>query len=156
MRYGSKSLQALGGLMIVIIYILYIIIQIRGFGIVISEFLDINYTFSILLVYLFVMYTTFGGLFSVARTDSLNIFLIVIGVFLAAGLILKEAGGLTEMHQQAALIDTKAFPRSSAGYRTGRIAGAVFRRGSSPPSNHYLFVWMGIRAGSKSTVCHPD
>ncbi|SFH69807.1 solute:Na+ symporter, SSS family [Tindallia magadiensis] len=147
-RYRSKNMQAAGGIMIVIIYILYIIIQIRGFGIVISEFLDINYTFSILLVYLFVMYTSFGGLFSVARTDSLNITLIVTGIFLAAILILKETGGIAEMHHQAALIDTKAFPGLPAATEPGGLLDP-FSKSAAPPllTVTSLFGWgMGLAA----------
>jgi SSS family solute:Na+ symporter len=78
-RYDSKYMQALGGLVIVLSYIFYIIIQIRGFGIVMSELLDIHYSISIFLVYLFIVYTTFGGLYSVAKTDGLNFVLILIG-----------------------------------------------------------------------------
>ncbi|WP_432663618.1 sodium:solute symporter family protein [Wukongibacter baidiensis] len=109
-RYNSRLLQGLGGLVIVICYILYIIIQIRGFGIVMSELLDINYTLSIFLVYLFVIYTTFGGLFSVTRTDGLNFILLFIGTILAAFIILKDIGGITLMNQKAGLIATKPFP----------------------------------------------
>lgn len=109
-RYNSKLLQGLGGLVIVICYILYIIIQIRGFGIVMSELLDINYTLSIFLVYLFVIYTTFGGLFSVTRTDGLNFILLFIGTMIAAFIILQDIGGITIMNQKAGLVATKPFP----------------------------------------------
>lgn len=109
-RYNSRLLQGLGGLVIVICYILYIIIQIRGFGIVMSELLDINYKLSIFLVYLFVIYTTFGGLFSVTRTDGLNFILLFIGTVLAAFIILKDIGGITLMNQKASFIATKPFP----------------------------------------------
>lgn len=108
-RYDSRLLQGLGGLVIVICYILYIIIQIRGFGIVMSELLDINYTLSIFLVYLFVIYTTFGGLFSVTRTDGLNFILLFIGAMVAGFIILKDIGGITIMHNKAALIATRPF-----------------------------------------------
>ncbi|SKC40713.1 sodium:solute symporter family protein [Maledivibacter halophilus] len=109
-RYNSKILQALGGLIIIICYILYIIIQIRGFGIVMSELLDINYTLSIFLVYLFVIYTTFGGLFSIAKTDGLNSILFFIGTIVAASIILKEVGGFVAINQKAALISSRPFP----------------------------------------------
>ncbi|MEN1761337.1 sodium:solute symporter family protein [Anoxynatronum sibiricum] len=132
LRYQSRSLQAAGGLVIVMTYILYIIIQIRGFGIVVSEFLDINYTFAIILVYMFVMYTTFGGLFSVARTDSLNIFLIIAGTLLAAGLVLRDVGGVTAMHQQAALISTRPFPASPMATAPGALLDP-FAKGAYPP-----------------------
>ena len=82
------------GLILVITYILYIVIQIRGFGIVISFLLDIPYTVAIFLVYLFLLYTTYGGLFSVARTDALNFCLIIAGSLLAAfSSCMKRGGG---------------------------------------------------------------
>lgn len=109
LRYNSKKLQAIAGLLIVFNYIFYIIIQIRGFGIVISQLLDVNYIFAIILVYLFIIYTTFGGLFSVAKTDSLNIVLTAIGTILAAFIVLRDIGGLTLMHEGAELINTRPF-----------------------------------------------
>ena len=153
-RYESRTLQAMGGLVIVITYILYIIIQIRGFGIVVSEFLEINYTFSILLVYLFVMYTTFGGLFSVARTDGLNIFLIVSGVVLAAGIILHDVGGITNLHQQAALINTRPYPGFPHVTEPGALLDA-FPRGAYPPllTITSLFGWgLGLAANPQYAI----
>ena len=98
-RYGSAKLQMFTGLILVITYILYIVIQIRGFGIVISFLLDIPYTVAIFLVYLFLLYTTYGGLFSVARTDALNFCLIIAGSLLAAFFVLHETGGWLSIHE---------------------------------------------------------
>lgn len=107
-RYNSKGYQAITGLIIVISYILYIIIQIKGFGIVVSELMDINYNLAIVLIYLFVVYTSFGGLFTVSKTDVLNLILIGIGILLAAISILKDVGGITLMHRSAAAISNGA------------------------------------------------
>lgn len=101
-RYQSSSLQVLTGLILVLSYILYIVIQIRGFGIVISYLLDIPYTLAVFLVYLFLIYTTYGGLFSVARTDILNFFLITFGSCVAAYLVLQQAGGWVQVHHDIA------------------------------------------------------
>ncbi|MDK2917851.1 MAG: sodium/proline symporter [Candidatus Petromonas sp.] len=131
-RYDSKYMQALGGLVIVLSYIFYIIIQIRGFGIVMSELLDIHYSISIFLVYLFIVYTTFGGLYSVAKTDGLNFVLILIGTVFATFMILKDVGGITLMHKKAAIIATKPFPNFP--YKT--IEGGLldpFANGLQPP-----------------------
>ena len=96
-RYKSNNLQILSGIIIIVIYILYIIIQIRGFGIVMSQLLGINYTVSIFLVYLFIVYTSFGGLFSVAKTDGMNFFLMVSGILIAAILISNKVGGISQI-----------------------------------------------------------
>lgn len=105
-RYNSKHYQALAGLTIFICYILYIIIQIKGFGIVVSELLDIDYSISIFLIYLFVVYTSFGGLFSVSKTDELNFTLVAIGILITAVYIVKDIGSITLMHQRAAIIES--------------------------------------------------
>ncbi len=132
LRYGSKFLQAMGGLVIVITYVLYIIIQIRGFGIVVSQFLDIDYTFATILIYLFIMYTTFGGLFSVARTDGLNTFLIITGAAVAAVLVLTQVGGITLMHEQASAISSRPFPGYSHVTKEGALLHP-FSMGIYPP-----------------------
>lgn len=98
-RYQSKLLQVAMGIILVISYMLYIFIQIRGFGIVVSEMLEIPYSISIFLIYLFVLYTTFGGLHSVARTDIFHFLLIIIGTTFGAVFIVKEIGGLTHLFQ---------------------------------------------------------
>ncbi len=109
-RYDSKILQAMGGCIIILSYTLYMIIQIRGFGVVMSELLDINYTLAIILVYMFIIYTTFGGLFSVVKTDGLNFMLLALSIALAVFMILKNTNSITNIHQQAALIATRPFP----------------------------------------------
>lgn len=104
-RYNSRMLQLTGGLIVIVNFILYIVIQIRGFGLVVSEFLDISYTMSILLIYVFVLYTTFGGLFSISKSDGFNSIIIVTGVLVAAGYILSRAGGVSDIHRMAAAVE---------------------------------------------------
>ncbi|MBR0598700.1 sodium:solute symporter family protein [Sinanaerobacter chloroacetimidivorans] len=107
-RYKSRNYQAFTGAITVICYILYIIIQIKGFGIVVSELLDINYNIAVALIYLFIVYTGFGGLFSVAKTDALNFMLVSLGIMLVAATVLLDLGGITAIHSQAAKISDGA------------------------------------------------
>ena len=79
-RYQSKGYQMACGIGLMLCYILYIIIQIKGFGIVVSEMLDIHYNIAAALIYLFIVYTGFGGLFSIAKTDVLNFLILCIGI----------------------------------------------------------------------------
>ena len=154
LRYNSKGLQAMTGVMIVITYTFYIIIQIRGFGIVISELLDINYMVAILLVYLFVVYTTFGGLFSVARTDSLNIVLTLIGIILAASIVLSDVGGITIMHEKAAQINTRPFPNFTNVTEKGGLLDP-FANGQMPPIITFtsFFGWgLGLAANPQYAI----
>ncbi len=131
-RYDSKLLQAMGGLVITFSYVLYIIIQIRGFGIVMSELLDIHYTIAILLIHLFVIYTTFGGLFSIANTDKLNFILIFIGTTLAMYMILKDVNGIINMHREASMIATKPFESFPDQTLKGGLLDP-FAKGLQPP-----------------------
>lgn len=107
-RYGSRYYQAFTGVVTVICYVLYIIIQIKGFGIVVSELLDINYTLAIGLIYLFIIYTGFGGLFSVAKTDALNLVMIALGIILVAVTVLQSLHGMTAIHQEVAVLTNGA------------------------------------------------
>lgn len=115
-RYGSKYLQAIGGVFVLIVYTLYLIIPIVGFGIVISALIDINYVSSLFLIYIFIIYATFGGLFSVGKTHFFNFGLIVISIFIAVYLTLKINNGIGGIIQGAKIIDTlpfKNFPQST-------------------------------------------
>lgn len=131
-RYQSKLMQAMGGLVIVFGYIFYIIIQIRGFGIVMSSLLDIPYSFSILFIYLFILYTTFGGLHSVTRTDVVNLLLIFGGSLLSAYFIVQSAGGITNLHLAAAEINTEVLAGSGEITPRGSLLHP-FAMGLQPP-----------------------
>ncbi|MGG1685930.1 sodium:solute symporter family protein [Pseudalkalibacillus sp. NRS-1564] len=96
-RYDSKLLQIWVGIILGVSYLLYVVIQIRGFGIVVSQMLEVPYTVSVFLIYIFVLYTTFGGLHSVARTDIFHFCLILFGTMLGALFIVSEIGGLSEL-----------------------------------------------------------
>ncbi len=133
LRYNSKWLQSLGGIMIVVIYTLYITIQIRGFGIVISELLDISYLFSIILIYLFIIYITFGGLFSVSKTHGLNLVLVIVGIILATVIVLYNSGGIIIIFEKAKLIDTRPFLNFPYITEKGGMLHP-FAKGQMPPS----------------------
>ncbi len=104
-RYQSKMIQIVGGLVVIINFIMYIVIQIRGFGIVIAEFLEITYPLAIVIVYIFILYTTFGGMFSIAKSDGFNSIIIVAGVLIAMVFILKETTGFNALFTQAKMIE---------------------------------------------------
>ena len=52
-------------------YIFYLMIQIKGFGIAVSSLLNINYKVAVFLVYLFILYSSFGGFNSVTKSASI-------------------------------------------------------------------------------------
>ncbi|MCX7827650.1 MAG: sodium:solute symporter family protein [Thermanaerothrix sp.] len=83
--YEDNRLVKLGGAVLLASYVPYIAIQFKAFGLVASHMLGIPYGFSsTALVYLFVLYTTFGGYQSVVKSDALNLLVIIVGVLVAA------------------------------------------------------------------------
>lgn len=89
--YGDARVRKLAAVAMVFLYTIYLVIQFRAFGVVISYMLDIPQGFaSTSLIYLFVLYTTFGGYPSVVRSDALNLLLIVTGVTAAAWFVLPD------------------------------------------------------------------
>lgn len=86
-------------IILIISYMLYIAIQIRGFGIVVSYMLDIPYSVAVVFVFMFLLYTTYGGLISVSRTDVFNFLLIITGITLAAYYVLENTGGFISIHE---------------------------------------------------------
>ncbi|MBO8172958.1 MAG: sodium:solute symporter family protein [Bacillaceae bacterium] len=89
-RYHSRLLQFLGGLVVIIAYLFYITIQIYGFGLVTTHLLDIPYYLSILIIFLFLLYTSFGGFVSVARTDLAQLVLTGVAILIAGFFVMKN------------------------------------------------------------------
>lgn len=100
--FGDPRLRSLSALALLGAYTFYIVIQFRAFGTIVSALLDIKVLVASALVYLFVLYTTFGGLPSVARSDTLNLVLILGGVSLAAFSLLGRVGPIGAVHQALA------------------------------------------------------
>jgi len=96
--FGDPRLRSLSAIALIGAYTFYMVIQFRAFGTIVATLLDIKVIVASALVYLFVLYTTFGGLPSVARSDTLNLALILGGVLLAAGTLLGKAGSLSAVH----------------------------------------------------------
>ena len=99
--YGDARVRKLVALTMVFLYSLYLVIQFRAFGVTISYMLEIPAGYAATsLIYLFVLYTTFGGYASVVRSDVLNLLLILAGVTAGAwfaipgGFSLRAAGGV--------------------------------------------------------------
>ncbi|SMG15032.1 sodium:solute symporter family protein [Dethiosulfovibrio salsuginis] len=98
-RYGDERLRLLSALGLMVVYTVYLVIQFRAFGAIVGSMLDIGRGMASLLVYLFVLYTTFGGLSSVVRSDGLNLMVIVVAVTASAWAIGSQTGWLPSIHQ---------------------------------------------------------
>lgn len=109
-RYQAPILQIGVGVILVVSYVLYIMLQITGFGIVVSSLLEIPYSLSIFLVYLFILYTTFGGLYSVARTDIFHFILIFLSTIVGASLMIEKAHRIPFIEQLQLLEENGQLP----------------------------------------------
>ncbi|PPA69073.1 sodium:solute symporter family protein [Jeotgalibacillus proteolyticus] len=88
-----SHLRTIVGLTMFVGYFLFVHLQVVGFGIVFSTITGIDYKFAIFAFLIFLLFTSIGGFWSVAATDTLNTSLIVIGVILGGASVLVAAGG---------------------------------------------------------------
>ncbi|MDD4159806.1 MAG: sodium:solute symporter family protein [Synergistaceae bacterium] len=114
--YGDTRVRKLVAVTMIFLYTLYLVIQFRAFGVIVSYMLDIPSGFaSTSLIYLFVLYTTFGGYISVVRSDVINLLLIILGVTVAAafslpsGFSFKTAAGVLLMKGQLETVKTLSY-----------------------------------------------
>ena len=93
-RYDSRWIQILAALVMVACYIFYLVIQIKGFGIAVGKLLNIDYTGAVFLVYLFILYSTFGGFYSVVKTDAFNLIILTVSMGVIYYVIVRQADGV--------------------------------------------------------------
>ncbi len=89
-RFSDRRLRAVTAIGLLVATLLFLIIEFRAFTSIMSSMFDVKPFLSGLLICLFVVYTTFGGLPSVVRTDVLNLGLIVLGLAVAAGVAVSH------------------------------------------------------------------
>ena len=75
-------------------YFVFSFIQVQGFGIVLSTISGLNYNICCILFMIILIFTCMGGFQSVARTDTVNAVLILIGVIAGMVTVLHLTGGL--------------------------------------------------------------
>lgn len=153
-RFGSKGLQVLVASVMIFSYVFYLVIQIRGFGLVASSLFDIPYGLSILLIYLFILYATFGGFHTVSQTDAFNLIALCIGTAMVFAMVVYRAGGIGEIHQQAAQISGMAYPAMPYATDPGDLL-RLFGKGKFAPmmSITMFFGWgLGLAANPQYMV----
>lgn len=74
-------------------YFVFSFIQIQGFGIVLSSITGISYNICCVAFMIILIFTCMGGFESVARTDTANAILILIGVIAGAVTVMQLTGG---------------------------------------------------------------
>lgn len=92
-KHDSRFLQPASALLMVGGYIFYLMIQIKGFGIAVSSLLNINYKVAVFLVYLFILYSSFGGFNSVIKSDCLNLIMLSVSIGVLYLIIIRNVPG---------------------------------------------------------------
>jgi sodium/pantothenate symporter len=103
---SRSGLQAIGALVMVVGYFLYVMLQAKAIAILLSTITGLPYILCLAVVAAFVIYVAAGGTFSVAVSDLYNTVVIVLGVVLCAAFVLPQAGGWSNMWSQFATIST--------------------------------------------------
>ncbi len=128
-RYG-KSVEVLTSVAIVLSYLGWTSAQLTALGLVIHVLstgaIALNHAIMLGAVVVLV-YTVFGGMWSVAFTDLFQTVIIVVGLFLVAGLVGGQAGGMEKVLAQA-VADGKfvMFPADMDATAWWAMAGAFF------------------------------
>lgn len=92
--FQKKSvLQILVAVLMLVGYFVFAHLQVVGFGIVFSTITGLKYEIAIFFFLIILLFTSMGGFWSVAATDTINAILIFLGVVVAAGIVLKTTGG---------------------------------------------------------------
>ncbi len=153
-RFDSKALQVLFAVIMIVVYVFYLVIQIRGFGLVASTLFNIPYVFAILLIYLFILYSTFGGFHTVTKTDAFNLIALSVGLIMVFFIVVPRAGGIVAIHQKAAQISGWAYPAMPYATDKGDLL-RLFGKGKFAPlmSGTMFFGWgLGLAANPQYIV----
>ncbi len=117
--YGSRWLRILTAIIVVFTVSVTLIVQLLSSGWILEEVVGVPKAAGIIVVTLaFLAYTTYGGLTSVARTDRLQLFVIVIGLALSVIAILRVVPSsifLSPPHDSAFTGLTTTWPKFLAG-----------------------------------------
>ena len=153
LRYGSRALQLVYGAVSMLVYTLYLVSQYKGFGMVASEVFDIPYSMAVAMVYLFVIYTTFGGYRSVVRTDVFNLVLLSVSVAALCGMLIARCGGLAALYESAGQVSGPAHAGMSAPTERGGLLTLFSGRYTPLVSLSMFWGWgLGLSANPQYIV----
>lgn len=143
-RFASKALQILFAVIMIVVYVFYLVIQIRGFGIVAANLFNIPYVFAISLIYLFILYSTFGGYHTVTKTDAFNLIALSVGLIMVFLVIVPRAGGIAVIHEKAAQISGWAYPAMPYATDKGDLLRLFGKGKFAPPMSATMFFGWGL------------
>lgn len=142
-HYGSRALQCVYGVIFMLVYVFYLVSQYKGFGMVAAAMFDIPYSVGVWMVYLFIVYTTFGGYRSVVRTDVFNLVLLVVSLAVICVNILSRVGGFQELFAQAGQVSGLAHSGMSQPTPPGGLF-ALFSERYTPLTSISMFCGWGL------------
>ncbi|WP_195198749.1 sodium:solute symporter family protein [Faecalispora jeddahensis] len=147
-KYGSKWLQILFALVMMVTYTLYIIIHIKGFGLVASGLFNIPYNVATLMIYLFILYSTFGGYRAVTRIDVAHILLLTVGTASVYLLVVGQAGGFSELFRKAGEVSGYAHGGSVSVNQPGDLFRLFDGEKFTPRMSTTMFFGWGLGLAS--------
>ena len=151
-RYGSNALRGLMSISIVILYTVFVAVELMGLAKTIAYFLDISYTVAIIISMLFTLsYIYMGGLLAVAYNDSISAIIGVGGTIIVAFIALAKVGGFTAMNIQLAEVkpDMIYTINSSGGIPLIISLAAVWGIGNS---SHPAYLGQALGAKSRKSI----
>lgn len=143
LRYDSRALQAVYGIISMLVYILYLVAQYKGFGMVAAEVFNIPYSVAVGMVYLFIIYTTFGGYRSVIHTDAFNLCLLLVSLIALCVMFVAKSGGLGALYAQAGEVSGFAHAGMHAPTQKGGLL-ALFSERYTPMISFSMFWGWGL------------
>lgn len=151
--FHSRLLEALYGAIFIGIYVFYLVTQYKGFGMIASELFEIPYSVAVLLVFLFILYTTLGGYRSVLRTDMLNLIFLMGSLVIICVLFTGKAGGLIELYRRAAEVEGTAHPGVLAPTEKGQLLRLFSNRYTPIVSLSMFWGWgLGVAANPQYLI----
>lgn len=113
-RYG-KSVGKAVSVLYVPVYLGWVAAQLLAFGIILNVLTGLPYKTSIVLSTLVVLvYTYWGGMWAVSVTDTVQMVIIVLGLFFLFPVLLDKVGGLQTLHAKVPKEFFYFYPRSRA------------------------------------------
>lgn len=105
-RYYDKRVKIIPIVVILLMYTVFLTVEVMGAGKVMNIILGLDYTLAVIItLVIFVFYTMSGGMYAVAFTDLIQAIIEFGFIIVAAFLALSKVGGFTQMNMQLARMD---------------------------------------------------
>lgn len=98
-RYNSTFMRAAGAFVYICLLVIYLIIQMKGAGLIVETLTGIPYSTAVIIVgIIFLAYTIAGGMNSVAWTDVIQFIFMLFATVVTALFVLKSVGSITALN----------------------------------------------------------